>query len=40
MEKIFANNMTDKGLISKMYSALIQLNIKIFPIKKIGKIHG
>ena len=27
-EKIFANNMTDKGLISNIYTQLIQLNIK------------
>ena len=27
-EKIFANDMTDKGLILKMYKQLIQLNIK------------
>ena len=27
-EKIFANDMTDNGLISKIYKLLIQLNIK------------
>ena len=33
-EKIFASDLTDKGLIPNIYKQLIQLNIKKYPIKK------
>ena len=39
-EKIFANDMIDKGLLLKIYKQLIQLNIKKIPKQTIQSKNG
>ena len=36
-DKIFANNMTDKGLIPQIYREITQLNIKTNNTRKVGR---
>ena len=38
-EKIFANDISDKGLVSKIYKEFIKLNTQKYSSEEMGKTH-